>query len=1126
MASAASAPTKAATMSDEAARLEALDPQRSILLQAPAGSGKTTVLAQRFLSLLATVEEPEQVLAITFTRKAAAEMRERVLDALAGELDGPEEIGQQWARLRAAALRQAGERGWAVDELAGRLRIQTIDSLNHELARAMPVLGRFQTGLQVVDDAEPLYLEAARRTLRALDAEASGAPDADRVLLRLDNDSARAALLLASMLESRSRWLPAVAQHGPEQLAGTVVASLARIVAAALRDLQRLPASWITEGEALARASSAYRQQRDDPDPGLWRLWLDPATALRGEAGLPAWKALAALALTQDGSPRQRVDVRFGFPPQDAALKRRFFAWLDDLVRLPGGLQWLVRVVDLPEPQLPESEHAAYAALGRLLLRAVAELKLEFLARGRVDHAEVAAIARQALVSEGAATEQAIRQMLRLRHVLVDEFQDVSPDQLRLLETLTSDWSAGDGRSLFLVGDPMQSIYLFRNAEVGLFLRVRGDGVGAVPLEALNLARNFRSRPALVAWANEAFARILPAVEDARSSAVAHLPSVAARAGDATPAVTVWPLAPDDERSEGRRIAREIAAIRAATPAARVAILLLKRRLAPPILSALREQRIPVMGVGLAPLSVQRSVIDLVALGSALLHGADRAAWMAVLRSPFCGLRLADIEALAGDPGELIVERLAQAPRIDGLSTDARQRLARCAPLLVAAWNGRGEDPLDLRLRRLWRALGGYACCDDAGREAASQFLLALHRLLEQQPDVDGAALAALAARLRDEGAPGGQGDARNAVQVLTIHHSKGLEWDVVFVPGLGAAPKPDYSPLMRWLELPGEDGDDLLVSVRSIGSPDADDPLGHYIGLLQRERARNERARLAYVAATRARERLVLSGAALPPTAKMPLRASSGSLLDTFWPAVEAEFAATAQPAATPVALLPGPARLPAPAWLRVPDDFDPATGLGTLPFPTSAGSTAQSSQQPLVFEWVGPAARAAGTVVHEELERLARQGGLSTMDFETRRVTWQRRLVELGMPRDDAPRIADSIASRMRQLREDRIARWLLDTPHPQSHSELRLSGQVDGTVQNAVIDRCFVDQGQRWVVDYKTGTHGGGGLEAFVAEELQRYRPQLHRYRQLAAALGPEPVRAALYFPWLGVLRELED
>ncbi len=141
-----------------------------------------------------------------------------------------------------------------------------------------------------------------------------------------------------------------------------------------------------------------------------------------------------------------------------------------------------------------------------------------------------------------------MRHTLRVSHLLVDEFQDTSPEQLELVQALTSGWEQGESRSLFLVGDPMQSIYLFRDSEVGLFLQTRAAGVGQIPLEALQLTRNFRSQAGLVGWVNRVFARIFPRVENLRSSAVTFLPSEAARAADERlqAQVRLWPQPQDD----------------------------------------------------------------------------------------------------------------------------------------------------------------------------------------------------------------------------------------------------------------------------------------------------------------------------------------------------------------------------------------------------------------------------------------------------------------------------------------------------------------------------------------------------------------------------------------------------
>src|SRR6266851_1972431 len=158
-------------IADAAAREAALDPRRSFIVQAPAGSGKTDLLVKRYIKLLGVVEEPEEILAITFTIKAASEMRKRVLEELPSRED------------------------------ASRLRIQTIDAFCAAQTRQMPVLSRFGAQPEIVEDAHEHYREAASRTLNELSAEAA------RLLAHLDNNVEAATGLVAAMLARRDQWL-------------------------------------------------------------------------------------------------------------------------------------------------------------------------------------------------------------------------------------------------------------------------------------------------------------------------------------------------------------------------------------------------------------------------------------------------------------------------------------------------------------------------------------------------------------------------------------------------------------------------------------------------------------------------------------------------------------------------------------------------------------------------------------------------------------------------------------------------------------------------------------------------------------------------------------------------------
>jgi len=175
--------------------------------------------------------------------------------------------------------------------------------------------------------------------------------------------------------------------------------------------------------------------------------------------------------------------------------------------------------------------------------------------------------------------------------------------------------------------------------------------------------------------------------------------------------------------------------------------------------------------------------------------------------------------------------------------------------------------------------------------------------------------------------------------------------------------------------------------------------------------------------------------------------------------------------------------------------------------------------------YSWVGQTARAIGTLVHRELQRHAWCGAGRPVGDVAGHSDYGAALAELGVPQRERAAAGQRIAAALARTLQDPRGQWLLQAPQREASSERRLTGVVDGQVVNAIVDRMLVDDaGVRWVIDFKTGAHEGGDLQAFIDSEAQRHAPQLQRYAALAAGLGPEPVRCALYFPLLGVFREL--
>jgi ATP-dependent helicase/nuclease subunit A len=1109
-------------LEDAAARAAAMDTRRSFLLQAPAGSGKTTVLTCRLLALLATVDEPEEVLAITFTRKAAAEMRDRVLSALHAAAGGRDTDPPEGPFAAAAAQRDR-VRDWGLLASPARLRIMTIDAYCQTLCAQLPIASRNGLRLEVAASPRPLYAAAARRVLEhALDdPQLVGA--AQLLFARLDNDWERFEDLLILMLEQRAHWLRHMLPDVGEALTleERVAASLHSVIGGRLAALQDgLPRELLEQGARLAE-HAARTLQEASADPALdARAWLNSRAPLRPLAeDLPRWRFMCALSVTAGGEWRKTWNKNQGLRPEHRAEKQQLLAWVAALAALPDAQTLITEVLALPDAQILPMEATALAALSRLLRLAAAELQLEFAAQGRVDFSAIAAAARAALTEEGEPTDLALRCGSAIRHILVDEFQDTSLEQFELLSALTAGWDAGDGRTLFAVGDPMQSIYQFREAEVGLFLRARDRGLGALRLSALQLRRNFRSAPSLIEWVNQYGASAFPRQDDARLAAIRYLPALAARV-QIEGAVTVHASLSGDVAAEAREIAALIAQCRARDSAATIAVLVRSRQHAAPIVAQLQADGVAIRGVRLEPLRDRPVVRDLCALARALQHLGDRAAWLALLHAPYCGLDLAQLQSLAEAQRATLWELIHDVDREARLDVGARTRLARVRAALSPALLGPERAlPLWHRVHRAWLRLGGPAAYGEE-RDVldAQEFVQAL--AVEPHPErLAGDAFDDFAAELF---AAPASAAAPGTVEVLTMHGAKGLEWDVVIVPGIGRVPRSDREPLLHWLDLPGAAGEsELLLSPISATGARAERSLAQYIRRLRKQRARLERARLLYVAATRARRDLHWFGAL--PAGRDGAAPRADTLLGILWPSIGARFEPLqGRAAAQPAAAAPSPAT-PAPVQWRLPADWTPRD----LPAPVHASRLELSLREITVqpeYLWVGLSARAVGTVVHAELQRLAQLPQLPAVPGAGPQ-SYEGWLTELGVLPGERLAAGERIHEALARTLQDPRGRWLLGNAHREAHSEWRLTGRHLGRVVNVIIDRMLIDaQGARWLVDYKTSSHEGSDLEGFLGQEAARYGPQLQRYAALVAALSPGPVHLALYFPLLSTFREL--
>ena len=1009
-------------IADAAERERALDPRCSFIVQAPAGSGKTELLVRRYLRLLTTVGRPEEILAITFTRKAAAEMKRRVLQGLPTVL-APD----------------------AIADIAPRLRVQTIDALCASLTRQMPVLARFGAQPEIVEDARELYDDAARRVLAL---EPPNAP-AERLLAHLDNNADTARGLIAAMLRRRDQWLR---KTGGAPTRGELETAFA-----------------VERERLLARA----RGLLPDASPELAQELLTKAGAWRKKHK----RAQSLAAGDADGS----------------------------LLAVLAGL------LALPPAGYTESQWEALSAMLELLPRAVAQMMVVFAERSQADFTEIAQGAVRALGEADAPTDLLLSLDVRIKHILVDEFQDTSISQWELLERLTAGWqcddSGGDGRTVFAVGDPMQSIYRFREAEVGLFLHARHAGLGSVPLKPLRLTTNFRSQAGVVDWVNATFPRVLPAAEDEISGAVPYAPSVAHHAALEGDAVR-WHLF-DERVDEAQRVVEIAQAARAANAQGSIAILVRNRGHLDHIVPALKKAGIRYRAVEIERLGEKQVVQDLYALTRALAHPADRTAWLALLRAPWCGLAPVQLAALVEGARGTVWELMHVDAHVANLDDDARCRLERVRAVLDAALAHRLRGNLRDRVEGAWLALGGPACCRDATELEDAEIFL--DELAAGDEAGDLADHGALAERLQELYALPDMAAGADAIEIMTVHKAKGLEFDTVIMPGLDRRQRHNEPPLIIWKAL--ADDELLLAPIREAGADK--DAAYEYVRNLEREAEDIEAGRLFYVAATRAAMRLHLTACIKRDddgAAKLPAKRT---LLRMVWEV------ACAHVGAAPVRRAPEPqAPAPPPTFMR----FTPAFALPALP-PAAlwqAPPAPRQDDEVIEFSWAGETARHVGTVVHRWLQRLADDAleGWTPARIEAMQPRLARELERRGVSPAESRDAAARVVRALTQTLQDERGRWLLG-PRKDARSEYRVRRMAGNVLHSYVMDRVFRDDdGARWIADYKTSSHEGTDVEVFLDRERVRYEAQLARY---AAALGEPHTRLGLYFPLLAGWRE---
>lgn len=1097
-------------ISDLNERQLALDPSQSFIVQAPAGSGKTELLSQRVLTLLSLVKKPENILAITFTRKAASEMRHRILQALeAAKLPCPQEAHKQetW-KLAKKVLEQDSALNWQLLENPQRLCVQTIDAFCAYLTQKLPVASTLGGQLNISEHAEELYQQAIRNLLEYF-AKQKSDPDFANLMLHLDNNWLRLENLLMTMIAKRDHWLRFLSYiPQPQLLRQHLEQSLAQLNLDIILELDQHLDELNIKEELLVLLNYAAQYL---PAESMMHAWYNQTFFPHPDLSeINLWLTLANFFLTQEGSVRKSIDKRAGFPAESdnkeekayfKTMKQRMLGLLEAISTHPAIIENLSQLAILPPLTYSEQQWQIILSLFNVLPLALEYLHKTFNTKSKIDFTEIALRALSALGAEDDPTDLALYLDYQIQHILIDEFQDTSLIQMGLLNKLTANWHTGEHKTLFLVGDPMQSIYRFRNAEVSLFLQTRQiKKINHIELNSLALSSNFRSSKEVITWINKQFTTIFPAYEDLNIAAVPYSSAHAMRQYNDTEITSNLHF--NIKKDEVKFIIEKIQHLQKNYPQDSIAILTQTRSQVREIIHALHENHMAFQGVELSRLNQQLHIRDLFALTRALLYLYDRIAWLAILRAPWCGLTLADLHILAQNPEqETLWQRMKNNEVMQQLTPDGQTRLQHARNCLEAALNAKNHKSFAAIVEDTWLDLGGLLCLQNNNQANDCETFFRLLRKLSSQ--YDALDLTILENQLNNLFAE--EHNEHVNLQIMTIHKAKGLEFDHVILPALEKASRSNDSQILLWSERQNHQQQTDLILAPIKASDEAEDKIYNYLTHLEKERLAQEKRRLFYVACTRAKKTLHLT-ASQPGTKTLHKDCFLHYLQESGLYKINAEI--------TPLN-----------------EEIEPViTDRQLARLSLSQIKEQKAKQLNLVghniiepYQWQSNLERKFGTVFHTILFQLAETNSLLTAEFlanDEKKSQWQNLLRQHYFPEHAINSAIEKIILGLNNIFSDEKGRWILAE---KSHHKNEFA--LSGSLENIVIDRLFVDNDEQlWIIDYKTSHPIDEPLEIFLEKEKLTYQPQLDKYMHIIAKHYNKKPRAGLYFPFIPTWIEL--
>jgi ATP-dependent helicase/nuclease subunit A len=1058
-------------------REQALCLSKSFIVSAPAGSGKTSLLIERYLCALAASKEgPQEVLAITFTKKAAAEMRARLLDTL----KNPDEKNPKIRDIAKQVIAISKKKSWNILQFPEKIRICTIDSLCHEIALLSET--NVIENLNISEDPEQLYISAINDML----SNYNKTPWQQTIIEVLDhtqNDFEKLQKLLIEMLKSRDIWLPLISSNNNEQ-------SIREIIEASIKNrngnittllLTHFPKELLASAKNLFKMYLAAKSETQDIE-------------LLNNNSVNDWKLFADLILTSQNTVRKRANKDIGIAPMTSANNKQEKEALKLLKLEADGffmqmktksyfVNLLIMLRNMPTNFYSDLEWLALKNIIQIMPIAAAYLNIAFEKHAECDFTAINLACMEALGPANSHSDLAINISHKISHILVDEFQDTSLSQLALLKKLTVCWDQHDGKSLFLVGDPMQSIYKFRQADVAIFLSLIDNNLGNIKLNHLNLTVNFRSTNKIVDWVNSLFSKLFSKNHIPNSGQVIFSKAIS-HTLDNSGGVDFNITLNSDENYQHELIATQIKQLLPTTTS--IAILVRSRNHLHELSPMLDKHNIPYIQEDIIPLVKLQAAIDIAHLYIALTNFSNKISWLSLLASPLCGLQYQSIHTIASNAKTLTIWEAAGQD--NNLPEEENNRIKYFLNIITHALQTKGSANNSLWLESTWISLGGpnFVSSESKANSISKLFnnLMAMgHNIPATWPQWQ---------KLLARQYIANDMSSSTKVTIMTIHKAKGLEFDHVFLPSFNKKPPSHRSSLLNW-SLSLQADNNLIISPISSDSRNKSE-INNYLNYIAKLQNINEDIRVLYVAATRAKKHLYIYANAKSDNENNIIISNNNSFMHLTWAYLESnknhnlnyfENCSTSQ-------LTP---QIKASSIITLEHLKNTSLYANTNSYESSCNPDFINAFNDNNYHTI------RGIIIHKYIEKIANLK-VNIADINLTKITSNLEIdiIESYVDRIFIIKMKKEIITILNNFIQTPFAAWILAPEHKRCRNEYAITIKTGNGTQNIIIDRTFIDQNNdRWIVDYKTTSEKVLDFATFSNEQKNKYYNQLSGYAQ---------------------------